>query len=83
MRLAGVVFAALALLSASASATTHIYEPETYIARHCSASRSICSGIFRSGGIVFQLMTTERYFTRYLICVQPPRGARACRTDHT
>jgi len=84
MRVAGFVLAALALSPASASAATQIYKPEAYIARHCNATRNICSGIFRSRGgpnrIVFQLMTRDRYFARYLLCVQPPRGAKKCRT---
>jgi hypothetical protein len=81
MRLVGAIVAVLALSTASASATTDIYKPEKYVARHCNAMRNICSGIFESGGIVFQLMTSDRYFSRYLLCVRPPRGgARKCRT---
>ena len=76
MRLSAVLIAILALLAASASAA---YQPKRYIARYCSTSGDLCLGIFNSGGIVFQIITAERYFSRYRICVRPPREAVKCR----
>jgi hypothetical protein len=78
--LALVVFLVLTAIPASASPSSPSqYQPKKYIARHCSASRNICIGIFASRGIVFQLLIKERYFARYRICVRPPKGAKTCR----
>jgi hypothetical protein len=63
-----------------ASATT-AYKPEKYVARYCSSSGDVCFGIFRSGGIVFQLLTVEKYFARYQVCVRAPTDARKCLTS--
>jgi hypothetical protein len=77
MRLLVALIAFFVLGSASASA---VYQPKRYIARYCSPTGDLCYGIFRSGGIVFQITTIERYFARYRVCVRAPNGSRRCRT---
>jgi hypothetical protein len=76
VRLLVVVLTSLGLLAGTAHA---IYKPKEYIARYCSPSGDLCLGIFDAGGIVFQIVTAERYFARYRICVRPPRGEVRCR----
>jgi hypothetical protein len=80
MKVLAALFATIACAAAPASAAVDIYKPKRYVARNCSATGDICLGIFRSSTIVFQLMTVEKYFPRYTICVQSPRGAETCRT---
>lgn len=79
MKLVTVLVATLAFAAAPASAGQDIYEPKKYVARYCSTTGDICLGIFRSSTIVFQLMTMEKYFATYTICVRSPRGSRTCR----
>jgi hypothetical protein len=51
------------------------------IASHCSASGDVCYGIFDDRGVIrFQLTLAAKYFSRYRICVRPPRGATTCRS---
>jgi hypothetical protein len=71
-----LVLVSFGLLAASASA---VYKPKEYVARYCSPSGDVCLGIFRSGGIVFQIVTVEKYFARYRICVRAPTSALKCR----
>ena len=67
------VIAALALPAGSAAARVPV---KTY----CSPSGDVCFGIFRkSGAISLELTAAARYFERYTLCVQPPRGAVTCR----
>jgi hypothetical protein len=80
VRFVTVLIATLACAAAPAFAGGNIYQPEKYVARYCSPSGDICLGIFRSSTVVFQLMTVERYFPRYGLCVRSPRGAKTCRT---
>jgi hypothetical protein len=80
VRHAVAVVIALAAGAISPSAATTAYEPDRYIARHCSNSGGLCFGIFRAGGIVFQLLTVEKYFSSYVVCVRAPTGARKCLT---
>ena len=82
MRLAAAVFASLAFAAAPAAAADGIYKPAKYAARYCSPSGDVCLGIFRTakGTVVFQLMTVEKYFARYTLCVRSPRGSMSCRT---
>jgi hypothetical protein len=55
--------------------------PSGRIASHCSASGDVCYGIFDDRGVIrFQLTLAARYFTRYRICVRPPRGATTCKS---
>jgi hypothetical protein len=51
------------------------------IASRCSASGDVCYGVFDDRGTIrFQLTLAAKYFTRYRVCVRPPRGATTCRS---
>jgi hypothetical protein len=55
--------------------------PSGRIASHCSASGDVCYGVFDDRGVIrFQLTLAAKYFSRYRICVRPPRGATTCRS---
>lgn len=55
--------------------------PDGRIAARCSASGDVCYGVFDDHGTIrFQLTLAAKYFTRYRICVRPPRGATTCRS---
>ena len=72
--LAAACLAALACPTATAA-------PDGRIAARCSASGDVCYGVFDDKGTIrFQLTLAARYFTRYRICVRPPRGATTCRS---
>lgn len=73
--LATVCLAAVACASATAA-------PSGRIASHCSASGDVCYGVFDDRGLIrFQLTLAAKYFTRYRICVKPPRTATTtCRS---
>ena len=81
MRLAAAVITGLAIGAGVPAAASTAYKPERYIARYCSPSGDVCFGIFRAGGIVFQLLSVEKYFPRYQVCVRAPNGARKCLTS--
>lgn len=81
MRLAAAVITGLAIGAAVPAAASTAYKPERYIARYCSPSGDVCFGIFGAGGIVFQLLSVEKYFDRYQVCVRAPTGARKCLTS--
>ena len=72
--LVGVCLAAVACASATAA-------PSARIASYCSASGDVCYGVFDDRGVIrFQLTLAAKYFTRYRICVRPPRGATTCKS---
>jgi hypothetical protein len=72
--LAAACLAAVACPAATAS-------PDLRIAGRCSASGDVCYGVFDDRGTIrFQLVLAAKYFTRYRICVRPPRGATTCRS---
>ncbi len=72
--LAATCLAAVACSTATAS-------PDGRIASRCSASGDVCYGVFDDRGMIrFQLTLAAKYFTRYRICVRPPRGATTCRS---
>ena len=72
--LVGVCLAAVACASATAA-------PSGRIASYCSASGDVCYGVFDDRGVIrFQLTLAAKYFTRYRICVRPPRGATTCKS---
>jgi hypothetical protein len=72
--LATACLAALACSTATAA-------PDGRIAARCSASGDVCYGVFDDHGTIrFQLTLAANYFTRYRICVRPPRGATTCRS---
>jgi hypothetical protein len=51
------------------------------IASYCSDSGDVCFGALNRGGAVsLEIDTVARYFDRYVLCVQPPRGASTCRS---
>ena len=55
--------------------------PDGRIAARCSASGDVCYGVFDDKGTIrFQLTLAAKYFTRYRICVRPPRGATTCKS---
>jgi hypothetical protein len=71
-----VTIAALLAIATPASAA-----PEARIASYCSPSGDVCYGIFDDRGVIrFQLTLAAKYFSRYRICVRPPRGATTCRS---
>jgi hypothetical protein len=70
-----VIAAGLAMASPVSAA------PSGRIASYCSASGDVCYGIFDDRGVIrFQLTLAVKYFSRYRICVRPPRGAITCRS---
>ncbi len=72
--LAAVCLAAVACASAAAA-------PSGRIASRCSASGDVCYGVFDDRGVIrFQLTLAAKYFTRYRVCVKPPRGATTCKS---
>jgi hypothetical protein len=72
--LAAACLAAVACPTATAA-------PDGRIAARCSASGDVCYGVFDDHGTIrFQLTLAAKYFTRYRICVRPPRGATTCRS---
>jgi hypothetical protein len=78
MRSATLLVALMATLVTAAPAAS---APDRRIAGYCSPSGDVCYGIFDVTGVVkFQLTTAARYFSRYRICVRPPRGATTCRS---
>jgi hypothetical protein len=81
VRLAAAVITLVALGAAVPTSASTAYKPDKYVARYCSTSGDVCFGIFRAGGIVFQLLTVEKYFARYQVCVRAPTGARKCLTS--
>jgi hypothetical protein len=80
VRQAAAVVTLLAMGAIVPASASTAYQPERYIARHCSSSGDLCFGIFDAGGIVFQLLTVEKYFPRYVVCVRAPTGATKCLT---
>jgi hypothetical protein len=55
--------------------------PATASARstYCSPSGDVCYGALKSGKTVKLNITLQaRYFTRYRLCVTPPKGKRTC-----
>lgn len=69
---------AVALLVASSAASAS--QPKT-IAGYCSESGDLCFGVLnRDGAVSLEISTFARYFERYILCVQPPRGASSCRS---
>jgi hypothetical protein len=55
--------------------------PDGRIASRCSATGDVCYGVFDDHGTIrFQLTLAAKYFTRYRICVKPPRGATTCKS---
>ena len=76
MRLLIVTVCLAVVASASATAA-----PSGRIASYCSASGDVCYGVFDDRGVIrFQLTLAAKYFTRYRICVNPPRGATTCKS---
>lgn len=72
--LVGVCLGAVVCASATAA-------PSGRIASYCSASGDVCYGVFDDRGVIrFQLTLAAKYFTRYRICVRPPRGATTCKS---
>jgi hypothetical protein len=72
--LVGVCLVAVACASATAASSGRI-------ASYCSASGDVCYGVFDDRGVIrFQLTLAAKYFTRYRICVRPPRGATTCKS---
>ncbi len=71
MRLLLVTVCLAAVACATATAA-----PNGRIASRCSASGDSCYAIFKDRGDVirFQLTLAAKYYTRYRICVKPPRG---------
>ena len=69
-----VLLATLVLLAAP--------EAKPYrIAGYCSPSGDLCYGIVRRDGAVFlEIDTFARYFSRYRLCVDGPRGGNVCRS---
>jgi hypothetical protein len=46
---------------------------------YCSPSGDLCYGIQKQRGVIrLRITTIERYFARYMLCVTPPTGRRAC-----
>ena len=71
-----VTIAALLAIATPASAA-----PEARVASYCSPSGDVCYGIFDDRGVIrFQLTLAAKYFSRYRLCVRPPRGATTCRS---
>lgn len=71
---------AVACLAAVACSTATA-APDGRIASRCSVSGDVCYGVFNDRGTIrFQLTLAAKYFTRYRICVRPPRGATTCRS---
>jgi hypothetical protein len=69
------------LAAALAVATPAMSAEQVRIASYCSPSGDVCYGIFKRSGVVrFELTTAARYFSRYRICVRPPRGATTCKS---
>lgn len=67
------------MLVAPASAAPEQAPPR--IASYCSSSGDVCYGIFDDHRFIrFQLTLAARYFSRYRICVRPPRGATLCKS---
>jgi hypothetical protein len=51
------------------------------LAGFCTESGDQCAAIFeRAGSVSLELYTAAKYYPRYQLCVQPPRGAQTCRT---
>jgi hypothetical protein len=72
--LAAAIVVVLAAASAGSGATTPI-------ATYCSPTGDVCFGALRKSGAVYlDLMIAARYFARYRLCVDPPRGAPTCRS---
>jgi hypothetical protein len=66
--------AAAAALAAPASAAT----PKR--PSYCSPSGDVCFGVLTTrSGIVLQIDTFARYFSRYRLCVRDPRRRATCR----
>lgn len=43
--------------------------------------RDLCFAVVnRSGAVSLEISTFARYFDRYALCVEPPRGANTCRS---
>lgn len=66
---------------AAVTSATATAAPDGRIASRCSASGDVCYGVFDDRGTIrFQLTLAAKYFTRYRICVRPPRGATTCKS---
>lgn len=77
MPLLNVAFVAAAIAATSAVAST---EPKS-IASYCSPTGDICYGVVnRSGAVSLEISTVAQYFSRYFLCVKPPRGTSTCRS---
>jgi hypothetical protein len=78
-----VIAALCAALALAGAASAQPEQLNPRIASYCSPSGDLCYGIFRDPARVsprFQLTLAARYFTRYRICVRPPRGATLCKS---
>jgi hypothetical protein len=77
-----VLLVALCLAAAlAASATAAPEQTSPRIANYCSPSGDVCYGIFDDRRFIrFNLGLAARYFSRYRICVRPPRGATTCKS---
>jgi hypothetical protein len=78
------IVSAVAVLSvAAAAAQGSAASPSAHAARkaYCSPSGDYCYGLVGGGGpIRLSLRLAARYFTRYDLCVTPPRGPQTCRS---
>lgn len=75
----------VAAIAASVAAPVAVAETEAAgpraIASYCSKSGDLCYGILnRDGAVSLEIDTFARYFDRYVLCVEPPRGARSCKS---
>jgi hypothetical protein len=85
MRLVAVGLAVFALLSAAApsAAGPASQRATTTLVSYCSPSGDVCIGVIKRSGVLrAEITTAAHYFSRYTLCVRPPRtgasGARRC-----
>lgn len=68
---------ALVVLVGGAQPAAANHRPSTY----CSVTGDLCQSATRANGVLaFRIGLAAQYFTRYRLCVVPPRGSTTCRT---